>query len=94
MRVAGRRIELNLPADLSEDQAIAWNEKMAVADGVRIHPDGFVQFGEETKQAFRQYLPRISDGFRVSEIDQVTQSMLELRTKLTREKALEVTSEA
>ncbi len=94
VRVAGRRIELNLPADLSEDQAIAWNEKMAVADGVRIHPDGFVQFGEETKQAFRKYLPQISDGFRVSEIDRVTQSMLELRTKLTREKALEVTSEA
>jgi hypothetical protein len=89
VRVAGRRIELNLPADLSQDQAIAWNERIALADGVRVHRDGFVQFGEGTKQAFRQYLPQLSDGFRASEIDRVTQSMLDLRAKLTSEKILE-----
>jgi len=94
VRVAGRRIELNLPADLAEDQAIAWNERIAVADGVKICPDGFVQFAEQTKQAFRQYLPQISDGFHVGEIDQVTQSLLELRAKLTSEKALEDVSNA
>jgi hypothetical protein len=49
--------------------------------------NGNVEFAEETKLAFRQYLPRISDGFRASEIDKVTQSMLELRERLTKEKA-------
>ena len=87
VRIAGTRMELNLPADLSEREAIAWNEEIAVADGVRILSNGNVKFGEQTQLAFRQYLPHISDGFRASEIEKVTQSMLELRDRLTREKA-------
>jgi hypothetical protein len=87
VRVAGTRMELNLPAHLSECEAIAWNERIAVADGVKILSNGNVEFGEKTKLAFRQYLPQISDGFRASEIAKVTQSMLELRERLTREKA-------
>jgi hypothetical protein len=87
VRVVGARMELNLPANLSECEAIAWNERIAVADGVKIFSNGNVEFAEETKCAFRQYLPQISDGFRASEIDKVTQSMLELREWLTREKA-------
>jgi hypothetical protein len=80
-------MELNLPANLSEREAIAWNERIAVADGVRILSNGNVEFAEETKIAFKQYLPRISGGFHASEIDKVTQSMLELRERLTKEKA-------
>jgi hypothetical protein len=87
VHVVGECMELNLPAHLSECEAIAWNEKIAVADGVKILSNGNVEFGEETRLAFRQYLPQISDGFRASEIDKVTQSMLELRERLTREKA-------
>ena len=87
VRVVGARMELNLPANLPECEAIAWNERIAAADGVKILSNGDVEFAEETKLAFRQYLPQISDGFRASEIDKVTQSMLELRERLTKEKA-------
>jgi len=87
VHIAGTRMELNLPANLSECEAIAWNERIAVADGVRILSNGNVEFAEETKLAFRQYLPRISEGFHASEIDKVTQSMIELRERLTKEKA-------
>ncbi len=87
VRVAGTRLELNLPAGLSESEAIAWNEKMALADGVRIHANGNVEFAGETKLALREYLPRISDGFRAAEIDKVTPAMLDLRPRLRREKA-------
>ena len=86
MRIGGARMELNLPANLSECEAIAWNEKIAAADGVKILSNGNVEFGEETKLAFKQYLPEISDGFLASEIDKVTQAMLELRERLTTEK--------
>lgn len=94
VRVAGTRMELNLPAGLSEDKAIAWNEKIAIADGVKILPRGYVEFGERAKHAFRQYLPQIPDGFRVSEIEKVTQLMLELRARLTRQKAQSLTPDA
>ena len=87
VRVAGVRMELNLPADVSEQEAIAWNKKIAVADGVRIHSGGYVEFGEATKHAFMQYLPHIAEGFYANEIDKITRSMLELRSRLTREKA-------
>lgn len=83
VQVAGARIELNLPADISECDAIAWNEKIALVDGVKVFSNGDVEFGEEAKLAFRQYLPQLSDGFCASEIDKVTQSMLELRERLT-----------
>ena len=92
VHVVGTRMELNLPVDLSECEAIAWNERIAVADGVKIFSNGNVEFGEETKLAFRQCLPQISDGFRASEIDRVTQSMLELRERLTRETAQPLTT--
>ncbi len=86
VRVVGARMELNLPANLSECEAIAWNERIAVADGVRILSNGNVEFGEETKLALRQYIPQISEGFHASEIDKVIQSLLQLRQRLTREK--------
>lgn len=86
VHIAGTRMELNLPANLSECEAIAWNEKIAVADGVKILSNGNVEFAEDTKLAFRQYLPQISDGFRASQIDEVTLAMLELRERLTAEK--------
>lgn len=82
VRIAGASLELNLPDGLSESEAIAWNEKIAVADGVKILPHGVVEFSEPTKQAFRKYLPQIADGFCAGEIDKVTQSMLELRERL------------
>lgn len=84
VRITGTRMELDLPPDLSEQKAIAWNEKIAVADGVKILPSGYVEFGESTKHAVRQYLPQIPDGFHASEIDKVTRSMLELRARLIR----------
>jgi hypothetical protein len=86
VRVAGTRMELNLPAHLSEQKAIAWNESIAIADGVKILPCGYVEFGEPTKHAFKQYLPHIAEGFRANEIDTISRSMLELRARLTREK--------
>jgi hypothetical protein len=94
VRIAGTHLELNLPADLSEAKAIAWNEKIAIADGVKIVPGGCVEFGESAKHALRQYLPHIADGFRVSEIEKGTQSMLELRARLTRQKAQSRTPDA
>src|SRR5215467_7352874 len=81
VHMVGTRMELNLPADLSECEAIAWNERIAVADGVKILSNGNVEFAEETKLAFRQYLPGISDGFHARQIDEVTQAMLELRER-------------
>ena len=87
VRLKGARMELNLPAELSESEVIAWNERIALADGVKIHSNGSVEFGEETRLALRQCLPQISDGFRASEIDKVTQSMLEFRERLAGEKA-------
>ena len=70
--VAGTHMELNLPADLSEEKAIAWNEKIAVADGVKIHSSGYVESPEPAKHAFKQYLPYIAEGFHAHEIGKIT----------------------
>jgi hypothetical protein len=83
VRVAGARMELNLPADLAEEKAIAWNEKIAVADGVKIHCGGYVEFADPAKHALKQYLPHIAEGFHANEIDKITRSMLELRARLS-----------
>ncbi|HLJ88465.1 MAG TPA: hypothetical protein VKZ53_16715 [Candidatus Angelobacter sp.] len=94
VKVVGTSLQLNLPDDFSEAQAIAWNQKIALADGVKIDSDGSIEFGDAPKQALRQYLPHLADGFRVRDIDQATQALLELRGKLVGERVLEAAATA
>jgi hypothetical protein len=80
--IEGGSLQLNLPPDVEEAEAIAWNERCALADGVRVLPSGHVEFSVQVKSALAHYLPEVANGFHVSQMSEVTQRMLEMRQRL------------
>ncbi|MFK4221519.1 hypothetical protein [Streptomyces sp. NPDC019890] len=62
-RVTRRRIELDLPYGLSLSDAVAYNERLTFAEGVRIDPAGDVHFAPSVQEALRPHLPQLCEGF-------------------------------
>ena len=62
VRIDGGAVSLDLPAGLSRDEAIAFNERMAHADGVaRIDEDGTVHFTAACRDAVAALDPGLAD---------------------------------
>ncbi len=82
--VHGANLRLNLPACIAEAEAVQWNESCAVFDGVKVLPEGCVEFSSRVRSELAQFLPEIADGFHVCRISEVVQAMLELQARLRR----------
>jgi hypothetical protein len=82
VRIADRRIELNLPDGVDREQAIAWNERIAVHDGVCVRPSGEVRFSPRVQHELGGPLPDVAAGYHVTETAEVCSRMLELRCRL------------
>jgi hypothetical protein len=80
--VHGANLRLNLPHDVSEAEAIAWNQRWAVCDGVRLLASGDVEFSTKVENALTQHLPQLACGFHVSQTAEVIRALLELRHRL------------
>jgi len=74
-------IRLDLPPDVSEESAVAWNRAAARRDGVDVDGDQ-VRFSDRVLEALDPYLPGLADGFPVDALGTVTDQLLDLRTKL------------
>lgn len=79
--VRGDTVALDLPAGLTEDAAIAWNQRAGLADGVHV-VDGRVEFAPTTAAALRRYAPELADGFAVHDVDAALERLLALRAEL------------
>ncbi|WP_307660097.1 hypothetical protein [Streptomyces sp. V1I1] len=62
-RVTRRRVELDLPYGLTLSDAVACNERLTFAEGVRIDPDGDVHFSPSLREGLRPHLPQLCEGF-------------------------------
>ncbi|MFI6321747.1 hypothetical protein ACIBG8_29735 [Nonomuraea sp. NPDC050556] len=78
VRLSGDRIELLLPDGMERDDAVAFNQRAAVHDGVVVDGDR-VRF---TSPAVAEHDPDLAQEFSVSEIDRVTDRLDRLRTRL------------
>jgi hypothetical protein len=74
-------IELDLPAGLSTDAAVAWNRTAARRDGIDVDGDT-VRFSEPVLAALEPYLPGLADGFPLAALDSVGARLLALRARL------------
>jgi hypothetical protein len=81
VRIAGDKIELRLPDGLDVDAAVAWNQRMAVHDGVVVQ-DGKVGFPPRTAEVLRARLPAMADGYPVHDVRAACAELLELRARL------------
>jgi hypothetical protein len=82
VRVSDRRITLDLPPGVTADDAVSWNQRMAVQDGVQVLPDGYVRFSSTAKNALGPYDDNLAAGFHATDIAEAASMMLALRERL------------
>jgi hypothetical protein len=72
---------LDLPDELDEATAVAWNQRAALADGARIDRDRLT-FAPRAAHALEPHLPDLAAGFPVREVSSVLDQIVELRDRL------------
>lgn len=82
VRIVDRRVELNLPAGLGREEAVAWNQRMAWLDGVCVLPSGDVRFSSAVRRELGAHLPDVAAGYHVTENAECCRQLLELRRRL------------
>lgn len=82
VRVRGGRVELRLPPGLTRAEAVAHNQRWALADGVVV--DGASALFPEAagKELSAAGLAELASGFELDDLDAVTRRMHELRERL------------
>ncbi|WP_285707036.1 DUF6002 family protein [Microtetraspora sp. NBRC 16547] len=81
VRLSGTRLELRLPAGVSRAEAVAFNSRAALRDGVVVD-DGRVRFGPTAQEELSRLVPELAEGFPISDIEAVTHRLDQLRTRL------------
>lgn len=79
VRLAGGRLELDLPAGLSAEEAIGWNNRFEEANGVAVGKDGRIRYTGRVETALRRVSPDLADGFAVSDFARVYEAYAALR---------------
>jgi hypothetical protein len=69
VRIAGSRVELDLPPGVSEDDAIAYNARVGRGDGIeRIDEDGTVHFTEGCRVAVADLEPELAAPLAIGDV--------------------------
>lgn len=76
------RLNLDLPAAISEAEAIRWNASFEEANGLVVAADGTARFTGILGDRLAQQLPALAQAFRVSELEAVCAEMLAVRDRL------------
>jgi hypothetical protein len=79
-------LRLDLPAGLSEAEAIAWNDAFERRSGLVIE-DGAARYTGRVEETLRSVSPELAGGFAVRDLDDAYAAMLRLRARLQAEPA-------
>ncbi len=80
--IKDRVMDLNLPAGLNRDDAIAWNRAFEEQSGIVVESDGQVVYCGTMRSEFAKLSPALAAGFHVDDLETVYGEMVELRSKL------------
>jgi hypothetical protein len=78
----GDRLDLDLPSDLSRQEAIAWNAKFEKADGLFVSDDGRLVFAGNLQARLRDISPMLAAGFAITDFDAAHEELARLRARL------------
>lgn len=81
VRLAGSSIALNLPPGVSRAEAIAWNTRAGLPDGVDV-VGGRVWYAPRAAAELERHLPEVAQGWPVSALDEVLAEFEALRRRL------------
>ncbi len=82
VRLEKGRLTLDLPAAVSEAEAIRWNASFEEANGLVVAADGTARFTGILGDRLALQLPALGQGFRVDELEAVCAEMLAVRDRL------------
>ena len=82
--VRGSELALRLPPGVSRDEAIEFNQRAALADGVVVEGGG-VRFGPAATAELERFAPALAAGFPVAELASATAELHALRDRLRTE---------
>jgi hypothetical protein len=81
--VHGGTLQLNLPAGVTKDLAVAWNQEWAGIEGVRVdQASGRVEFAHRVSRILRPLIGNLAEGFPALDCDAVATAMLTARAEL------------
>ena len=84
--VQNGKVELDLPSDCSEEEAIALNKQGGYDMGAAIiDENGFSAFSATAREKLMEFAPSLASGFHAKDIDAICQEIIALRTKLEQE---------
>jgi hypothetical protein len=75
------QIRLNLPAGVSQEQAVDWNTRAGERDGITVR-DGRVGYTPRAADELALYLPDIAAGWPAEALDEVGDQFISLRDQL------------
>ena len=79
VRIADGGVDLDLPADVGRDEAVAFHERIGRADGIdRVDDDGTVHFTDEAREAVAAVAPDLAEPLAIADIDRRAARLLDL----------------
>jgi hypothetical protein len=82
VRFRGGELDLDLPASLARNEAIAWNLRYEQESGLVVGPDGRAVYTGRLRELVATFSPDLAAGFHVRDIDAAYRDMHTLRTRL------------
>lgn len=82
VRLAGGRLELDLPPGLEREEAVAWNASFETKNGLVVTPDGKATFTGILGRRIEAHIPALGRGFAMQELEPVCEELLRLRDHL------------
>jgi hypothetical protein len=79
---SGGRLDLDLPARLTREEAIAWNLSYEEESGLVVGPDGRATYTGVLQERLAALTPEIAGGFHVRDIADACRQMSDLRSRL------------
>lgn len=77
------QVELDLPSDCSEEDAVALNRQGAYDMGAAVIDEhGFTEFSVTAQETMSAYAPSLARGFHIDDLEQVCIELSQLRAKL------------
>lgn len=82
VRVKDKKIALDLPSTISEQEAIEWNRSFEAVNGLIVKSDGVIQFTGHLYDLLHNENVKIANGFHVSEFNRAFSEMQSIRARL------------
>lgn len=82
VRLVDGALELDLPAGITDAEAVAWNASFEQENGLVVSPEGKAVFTGILGGRLAEHCPALRDGFAVQELEAVCEELLELRSAL------------